>query len=52
MSVATEHYRLLVIEDEMDIRRAVSAALRDHHPAIIEASTGAAGIGAVDSLAP
>ena len=50
--VATEHYRLLVIEDEMDIRRAVSAALRDQHPAIIEASTGAAGVGAVDSSRP
>jgi two-component system, OmpR family, KDP operon response regulator KdpE len=52
MSVATEHYRLLVIEDEVDIRRAVSAALRDHHPAIIEASTGAAGVGAIDSSRP
>lgn len=52
MSVATEHYRLLVIEDEVDIRRAVSAALRDHHPAIIEASTGTAGVGAVDSSHP
>jgi two-component system KDP operon response regulator KdpE len=52
MSVATEHYRLLVIEDEVDIRRAVSAALRDHHPAIIEASTGSEGVGAVDSSHP
>jgi two-component system KDP operon response regulator KdpE len=52
MTVATEHYRLLVIEDEVDIRRAVSAALRDHHPAIIEASTGSAGVGAVDSSHP
>jgi two-component system KDP operon response regulator KdpE len=50
--VPTENYRLLVIEDELDIRRAVSAALRDHHPAIIEASTGAAGVGAVDSSRP
>jgi two-component system KDP operon response regulator KdpE len=50
--VAAEHYRLLVIEDEVDIRRAVSAALRDQHPAIIEASTGAAGIDAVDSSLP
>ena len=33
-SVATEHYRLLVIEDEVDIRRAVGAALRDQHPAL------------------
>jgi two-component system KDP operon response regulator KdpE len=52
MAVATEHYRLLVIEDEVDIRRAVSAALRDQHPAIVEASTGAAGVGAVDTSHP
>jgi two-component system, OmpR family, KDP operon response regulator KdpE len=52
MSVPIEHYRLLVIEDEVDIRRAVSAALRDQHPAIIEASTGTAGVGAVDSAHP
>ncbi len=50
--VAAEHYRLLVIEDEVDIRRAVSAALRDQHPAIIEASTGTAGIDAVDTSHP
>ena len=48
-SVAAEHYRLLVIEDEVDIRRAVGAALRDQHPAIIEASTGQAGVEAVDA---
>jgi len=52
MSVTTEHYRLLVIEDEVDIRRAVSAALRDQHPAIVEASTGTAGVDAVDSSHP
>jgi len=51
-SVAVEHYVLLVIEDEVDIRRAVGAALRDQHPAIVEASTGMAGIGAVDSSHP
>jgi two-component system KDP operon response regulator KdpE len=50
--VAAEHYRLLVIEDEVDIRRAVGAALRDHNSAIIEASTGTAGINAVDSSHP
>jgi two-component system KDP operon response regulator KdpE len=50
--VAAEHYRLLVIEDEVDIRRAVIAALRDQHPAIIEASTGTAGIDAVDNSHP
>ena len=51
-SVAAEHYRLLVIEDEVDIRRAVGAALRDQHPAIIEASTGQAGVDAVDTSQP
>jgi len=50
--VVAEHYRLLIIEDEVDIRRAVGAALRDHKPAIIEASTGTAGIEAVDSSHP
>jgi two-component system, OmpR family, KDP operon response regulator KdpE len=50
--VAAEHYRLLVIEDEVDIRRAVGAALRDQKPAIIEASTGTAGIDAIDSSHP
>src|SRR5258708_39092350 len=50
--VAAERYRLLVIEDEVEIRRAVSAALRDQHPAIIEASTGTAGIDAVDTSHP
>jgi two-component system KDP operon response regulator KdpE len=50
--VVTDHYRLLVIEDEVDIRRAVGAALRDQHPSIIEASTGAAGIDAVDGARP
>ena len=51
-SVAAEHYVLLVIEDEVDIRRAVGAALRDQHPAIVEASTGKAGIEAVDNSNP
>jgi len=50
--IAAAHYRLLVIEDEVDIRRAVGAALRDHHPAIIEASTGKAGVDAVDASHP
>src|SRR5437868_7663599 len=51
-SVAAEHFRLLVIEDEIDIRRAVGAALRDQHPAIIEAPTGEAGVEAVDTSHP
>jgi two-component system KDP operon response regulator KdpE len=52
MAVATDYFRLLVIEDEVDIRRAVSAALRDQHPTIIEASTGLSGVGAVSSSHP
>jgi two-component system, OmpR family, KDP operon response regulator KdpE len=51
-SAATEHYRLLVIEDEVDIRRAIGAALRDHQPAIIEAPTGEAGIEAATASDP
>ena len=51
-SVAAEHFRLLVIEDEIDIRRAVGAALRDQHPSIIEAPTGQAGVDAVDASHP
>src|SRR6185436_21058302 len=50
--IAAAHYRLLVIEDEVDIRRAVGAALREQHPAIIEASTGQAGVEAVDNSHP
>ena len=51
-SIAAEHYRLLVIEDEVDIRRAVGAALRDQHPAIIEASSGQEGVEAVGAANP
>ena len=51
-SVVAEHYRLLVIEDEVDIRRAVGAALREQHPSIIEAPTGHAGVEAVDASHP
>ena len=50
--VATDQYRLLLIEDEVDIRRAIAAALRDQHPAITEASTGEAGVGAVTTSHP
>ena len=50
--MTAEHYRLLVIEDEVEIRRAVGAALRDQYPSIIEASTGMAGVGAVDGSRP
>jgi two-component system KDP operon response regulator KdpE len=37
-------YTLLIIEDEIEITRAVGAALREQHPAIIEASGGKAGL--------
>jgi len=50
--VATEQYRLLVIEDETEIRRAVGAALRDQHPVIFEASTGSLGLSAAAAAHP
>src|SRR5258708_37765319 len=50
--VAAEHYRLLVTEDEADIRRAVGAALRDQKPSIIEAATGTAAIDALNDSPP
>jgi two-component system, OmpR family, KDP operon response regulator KdpE len=50
--VATEQYRLLLVEDEANIRRAVVAALRDQHPVITEASTGKAGVDAVVASHP
>jgi two-component system KDP operon response regulator KdpE len=50
--VALDHYRLLVIEDEVDIRRAIGAALREQHPSIVEASNGHGGVEAVRSSDP
>jgi len=50
--IASDQYRLLVIEDEADIRRAVGAALRDQGPTVTEASSGKAGVGAVHASHP
>ena len=45
-------YTLLVIEDEIEITRAVSAALREQHPAIVEATGGRTGIEAIKRSRP
>jgi two-component system KDP operon response regulator KdpE len=45
-------YTLLVIEDEIEITRAVGAALREQHPLIVEASGGRAGLDAVKTSHP
>jgi len=45
-------YTLLVIEDEIDITRAVGAALREQHPAIVGAADGKAGLDAVRTSHP
>jgi two-component system KDP operon response regulator KdpE len=52
MSAEAPPYTLLVIEDEIEITRAVGAALREQHPAIVEASGGKAGLDAVKSSRP
>lgn len=45
-------YTLLIIEDEIEITRAVGAALRAQHPAIVEASGGGAGLDAIRGARP
>lgn len=45
-------YTVLVIEDEVEITRAVGAALREQHPAIVEAAGGKAGLEAIGSARP
>lgn len=45
-------YTLLVIEDETDITRAVGAALREQHPAIVEARGGREGLDAIRGARP
>jgi two-component system, OmpR family, KDP operon response regulator KdpE len=52
MTTEAPPYTLLVIEDEVEIRRAVGAALRQQHPAIVEAAGGNAGIEAIKSARP
>ena len=45
-------YTLLIIEDEIEITRAVGAALREHNPAIVEASGGSTGLDAIKRSNP
>jgi two-component system, OmpR family, KDP operon response regulator KdpE len=52
MAAEAPPYTLLIIEDEIEITRAVGAALREQHPAIIEASGGKTGLDAVKSSHP
>ncbi|MDQ6690012.1 MAG: response regulator transcription factor [Gemmatimonadota bacterium] len=51
-AAAAPPYTLLVIEDEIEIRRVVGAALREQHPVIVEASGGEAGLDAVRTSHP
>ncbi len=52
MAAAAPPYTLLVIEDEIEIRRVVGAALREQRPTIVEASGGKAGLDAVRTSHP
>jgi len=52
MTAEAPPYTLLIIEDEIEITRAVGAALREHHPAIVEASGGKNGLDAVRQSRP
>jgi two-component system KDP operon response regulator KdpE len=52
MTAEAPPYTLLIIEDEIEITRAVGAALREQHPAIVEASGGKTGLDAVKSSRP
>jgi two-component system KDP operon response regulator KdpE len=45
-------FTLLVIEDEIEITRAVGAALREQRPAIVEAAGGKAGLDAIRTSSP
>jgi two-component system KDP operon response regulator KdpE len=52
MTAEAPPYTLLIIEDEIEIRRAVGAALREQNPAIVEAGGGRKGLEAVKSSHP
>ena len=52
MTADAPPYTLLVIEDEIEITRAVGAALREQHPAIVEATGGKAGLEAIKGSRP
>ncbi|HEV7595005.1 MAG TPA: response regulator transcription factor [Gemmatimonadaceae bacterium] len=45
-------YTVLIIEDEIEITRAVGAALREQHPAIVEARAGLTGLEAIKASKP
>ncbi len=52
MTAEAPPYTLLIIEDEIEITRAVGAALRQQHPAIVEASGGKTGLDAIKGSNP
>ena len=52
MTTEAPPYTLLIIEDEIEITRAVGAALREQHPAIVETSGGRAGLEAIKGSNP
>lgn len=52
MTTEAPPYTLLIIEDEIEITRAVGAALREQRPAIVEAAAGKAGLDAVRKSHP
>jgi len=52
MAAEAPPYTLLIIEDEIEITRAVCAALREQHPAIVEASGGRTGLDAIKTSRP
>jgi two-component system KDP operon response regulator KdpE len=52
MTAEAPPYTLLIIEDEIEITRAVGAALREQHPVIVEASGGRTGLEAIKESRP
>jgi two-component system KDP operon response regulator KdpE len=52
MTADAPPYTVLIIEDEIEITRAVGAALREQNPAIVEAGGGRTGIEAIKSSRP
>jgi two-component system, OmpR family, KDP operon response regulator KdpE len=52
MTADAPPYTVLIIEDEIEITRAVGAALREQNPAIVEAGGGRTGLEAIKSSRP
>jgi len=52
MAAEAPPYTLLIIEDEIEITRAVGAALREQHPVIVQASGGRTGLEAIEESRP